>query len=66
MKKPEHLIKIETEIEAREQYNEIICPSCGSHEFDTQECAECGYSVYGKDLIRVKLSKTEQSKTDNR
>lgn len=26
--------------------NEIRCPACGSYEYDTQECAECGYSVY--------------------
>lgn len=25
---------------------EIKCPSCGSSEFDTVECAECGYSVF--------------------
>lgn len=25
---------------------EVRCPSCGSREYDTQECAECGYSVH--------------------
>ena len=24
----------------------IKCPRCGSYEYDTQECAECGFSVH--------------------
>ena len=36
----------------KRNHDEVMkCPSCGSFEYDGEECAECGYFVFGENDI---------------